>query len=366
MLALLGPSIVEGYGGRLAAEKCPTVSEVLSSEEELRWSIWNDTACSRCQLPRPCGTDYPCCVIRRGEADRRKTAYTRMTCNRHINSKMVIPKDGPVRDRMLRFCRDYLRLPLSMPDCEGRPERVPRILHSVSAGTPDFTQRGVSLSNPSFRFHHLNDSEAHEYIRKRLGRRPANAYRCLSAPAWRADLFRFCALSAEGGVYLDADIVPLHPLPTLYSPCSGFTLGHDQPQGFDPARMGTPVPGMQMKMLASVPGSPIAKCMIDHIVANVRRRSVDHSKITAGALLLSGPGLLHRCYEENRHDVAITYIDTRDAMWPMTGLRRGTTILAYEKPNPRLHMKGPLAARDAQDYTELFESDNVFTKQCAL
>ena len=108
---------------------------------------------------------------------------------------------------------------------------VPRIVHSVSAGASGYVQQSVALTNPSFRFHHLNDSEAHEYVRRNVGIAAAKAYRCLNAPAWcgfssglvsadelsrslclsrRADLFRFAALFADGGVYLDADIVLLH------------------------------------------------------------------------------------------------------------------------------------------------------------
>ena len=64
---------------------------------------------------------------------------------------------------------------------------------------------------------HVNDSEAHEYVRRNVGIAAAKAYRCLNAPAWcgfssglvsadelsrslclsrRADLFRFAALYA--------------------------------------------------------------------------------------------------------------------------------------------------------------------------
>ena len=58
----------------------------------------------------------------------------------------------------------------------------------------------------------------------------AEAYRCLTPPAYRADLFRFCALSAQGGVYVDGDLLLLVPLDQTYSPCSAMSVGHDYPQ----------------------------------------------------------------------------------------------------------------------------------------
>ena len=47
---------------------------------------------------------------------------------------------------------------------------------------------------------------------------------------YRADIFRFCALYADGGVYLDADLELMVPLDDTHSPCSHVTIGHDYPQ----------------------------------------------------------------------------------------------------------------------------------------
>ena len=75
----------------------------------------------------------------------------------------------------------------------------------------------------------------------------AEAYLCFEPPSYRADLFRFCALYSEGGVYLDEDIVPMHPLEDIVSECSVATLGHDFPAGGRLAK--------QMKILAAAPGA---------------------------------------------------------------------------------------------------------------
>jgi hypothetical protein len=57
---------------------------------------------------------------------------------------------------------------------------------------------------------------------------------------------------------------------------------------------------MRLKVLAAAPHSPLAKCMIDHIVVNVRERAANVAGGEGGALQLSGPGLLHRCFEVRR------------------------------------------------------------------
>ena len=145
-----------------------------------------------------------------------------------------------------RLCHYYNELPLIKPSCDGEEEIVPRIYHSVN-GAGDFSngtstprphhhQFATSLSNPSYERNHHTDESAYEYIKKMCWQEVADAYKCMTAPAYRGDIFRFCALWAEGGVYLDEDIVPIVPLEELYSPCSAATIGHDFPLGGVPAK----------------------------------------------------------------------------------------------------------------------------------
>merc|ERR1712176_1217221 len=88
-----------------------------------------------------------------------------------------------------------------------------------------------------------------------------------------------------GGMYMDADIMPLVKLEELYDPCAVATVGHDWPQGR---------PQKQMKILAGQQGAPIFLCMINKIVTNVKSRSYPENP-----LALTGPMVLHDCYEEN-------------------------------------------------------------------
>jgi hypothetical protein len=70
-------------------------------------------------------------------------------------------------------------------------------------------------------------------------------------------------------------------------------IGHDYPQQ---AHNNVMVPGMQMKILAAAPGSPLMRCMLDHIIGNVRRRWTPSAK--DNPLSLTGPALLYRCYQQ--------------------------------------------------------------------
>ena len=115
-----------------------------------------------------------------------------------------------------------------------------------------------------------------------------------------------------------------------------------------------------MKIIASAPGAPIFKCALENVIENVRSRYMPE-----GSLMISGPSMLHQCYEKHSDDVAITYHDTRAARWPYTGMRAGDTILAYEKPAPKIFGK-EREEHDDSDYAYLFEQKKIYSENCLL
>lgn len=203
--------------------------------------------------------------------------------------------------KQAHLCSVYENFELIAPNCKGKRAIVPRIFHSVGSISQRYIESSISAANPSFRQNRHNDSSALTYIFKFCGPDAAEAYLCFEPPSYRADLFRFCALYSEGGVY-DEDIVPMHPLEDIISECSVATLGHDFPAGGRLAK--------QMKILAAAPGASIMKCAVESIVRNVRTRAYPGSPLE-----ISGPLMLQQCYELHSEDVAITYIDSRGAIW---------------------------------------------------
>jgi hypothetical protein len=239
-----------------------------------------------------------------------------------------------------RECYAYETSPTYAPACLNRT--VPRIYHAVGRDArPPYLVRANAAANPGYRLWYRNDTDAAVAVRA-CGKDVAAAYQCFRAPAYRADVYRFCALYRHGGVYLDTDLALLTDLDEVYSPCADVTMGYDFPWAG---------PGKQMKILAGVAGAPLFRCMLDAIVANVRAR------VVTPPLGISGPTLLHTCYKEHGDGVALTYIDTRGANWPYSGMRRGTQVLAYEVPSRRA-----FGVPDATFYA----SSPVYTPTCTL
>jgi len=264
-----------------------------------------------------------------------------------------------------KLCQQYLELPYirTTPTTTGedtetavsscpKEQTVPKVYWSVSKSQAQSqTQVGIALSNPSYERNHYGDHEALDFVSAHCGEEVGQAYECLAPAAYRADLFRFCALYTHGGLYLDSDLIPLVPLEDLYDPCAVATVGHDWPQG---------KPQKQMKILAGQAGAPIFLCMIQQIVSNVRSRLYPDNP-----LALTGPMALQDCYVQHSENVAVTYHDTRDAAYPYSGMRavnnkgdeNESTLLAFESPNDHHNTK---------NYQHDFEKHEVYRSTCPL
>jgi len=95
--------------------------------------------------------------------------------------------------------------------------------------------------------------------------------------------------------------------------------------------------------------------MINKIVDNVRNRFYPDNP-----LALTGPMVLHECYEEHKQDVSITYHDTRDAAYPHSGMRAGDMLLAFEAP----HVAG--LGSEEHNYKIDFDLHEVYRPTCPL
>lgn len=63
---------------------------------------------------------------------------------------------------------------------------------------------------------HHTDESVRDFIKDSCGSTVLRAYDCINIYAFRADLFRFCAVYSEGGVYMDADLLSFLPFREMY------------------------------------------------------------------------------------------------------------------------------------------------------
>jgi mannosyltransferase OCH1-like enzyme len=133
--------------------------------------------------------------------------------------------------------------------------------HDLPPGINQVIQRFMLL-NPGWCHHLYNDKEIAEFTRVNFPGRVYEAFQSLAIGAARADLWRYCVLYINGGVYLDIDADITAPLDRLIRADDDAVITREQ------------VPGLfNQWILIFSRGHPLLKAVIDECVENILSRS---------------------------------------------------------------------------------------------
>lgn len=82
---------------------------------------------------------------------------------------------------------------------------------NLSVDLSDYYKEMIRL-NPGFEFTYFNDKQCEEFIIKNFDGEVLKAYDSLIPTAYKADLFRFCLLYVNGGIWSDMTLKFLEPI----------------------------------------------------------------------------------------------------------------------------------------------------------
>ena len=128
------------------------------------------------------------------------------------------------------------------------------------------------------------------------------AFRILVPWAYKADLFRYCVLYAEGGIYLDDDLWLTKP---WYSSAPGQVLLFEDLVLRDFKGRAYYRDAVWNGAIAACPGSAVLKCALDKATRNVLGRRQTH------ALALTGPIVLGSCVSPSSDAAFVGYLARR-------------------------------------------------------
>ena len=148
----------------------------------------------------------------------------------------------------------------------SQSQLIPKIVHQTwkEPITPErypkktLFQSSWKQKNWEYRFY--TDNDAVEFIRNHFPPQVLEAYQTLQPSAFKADLFRYCVLFVNGGVYADFDVLCETDLDQVVDPTIGFFAPIDLDRclwnGF----------------IGSSPGHPFLAAAIETVVNYVRNR----------------------------------------------------------------------------------------------
>ena len=148
---------------------------------------------------------------------------------------------------------------------------IPRTIYQTWCTTELDTdmQRAVDSwknLNPNYSHKLFTDEMCREYIRDHFHPRVLQAYDILIPKAFKADLWRYCILYREGGVYANIDSVLIKPLDTFLE--GPFVGVRDRQPG-----------SIYQGFIASEAGHPFLREAIDRVVWNVETRFYGTDKL---------------------------------------------------------------------------------------
>ena len=90
-------------------------------------------------------------------------------------------------------------------------KKIPKILHCTHYNKDIIPQKvwnNISKYAGDYEFRYYSDDDCIRYLDKNFGKKYSDKFKELKNGAHKADLFRYCVLYLEGGVYMDIDMEP--------------------------------------------------------------------------------------------------------------------------------------------------------------
>ena len=144
-------------------------------------------------------------------------------------------------------------------------------------------------NNPYYNIKYFDDKACRDFIKQHFDKNVLNAYDSLIPGAYKADLWRYCVLYQNGGVYGDLTQKYLVPLDQLVDrDYDRVVLVKD---GVIPFCFKH---GIQVSFMAAVPKLSIFRDAINQIVYNVK-----HKKYGCNALAVTGPIVLRNVLDKS-------------------------------------------------------------------
>ena len=138
--------------------------------------------------------------------------------------------------------------------------------------------------NPDYKYKFFNKDDRKNFIKDNFDISVLNAYNKIIPGAFKCDLWRYCVLYIEGGVYVDIDTYCMGKLDNFIGKNDEFVVPIDLNVKIDEGQH-----NLACGFIASIPKSEILLKAINQIVYNV-----EHNIIPKSILDFCGPGMLGR------------------------------------------------------------------------
>ncbi len=150
----------------------------------------------------------------------------------------------------------------------------------------------IKNDNPGFNLTYYSNTQCRIFIEKYFEPEVLNSFDSLKPGSYKADLFRYCILYINGGIYGDLTQRYKYPFERFIDFNKELFLVRDRivlPYSY---------PGIQISLMAAKPGLKVFKAAINKIINNVRNRYYGKNSLD-----VTGPYLFRKVFEEYKDNI---------------------------------------------------------------
>lgn len=141
--------------------------------------------------------------------------------------------------------------------------KIPKIIHQTFSThlLPNVLLNAIKTwidRNPEYEYRYYDDGDQRKFIEKHFDERVLKAYDKLIPGAYRADLWRYCVVYINGGVYVDIKMGAKFPLYNIIHPDTEMIFINDEPRD-----------ALYNAFFASIPQNPLLYDLIIKCVINI-------------------------------------------------------------------------------------------------
>ena len=176
-----------------------------------------------------------------------------------------------------------------LPSSDLEPISIPKIVYQswisrkMAPKMKANLKKWSSMNRKSYRFVFFDDKEQRDWMMENCNEYWP-AWNAMELPVARADLFRYCLLYVNGGVWSDVDMSPLRPLSDFIDPSAELIVVHDGGMPGDEF--------LYNAFMAAVPRHPVLKRAMDIVKEHYKLR------LEEGAVICTGPHVLWRALND--------------------------------------------------------------------
>lgn len=187
-------------------------------------------------------------------------------------------------------------------------QRIPRIIMQTNEKDvvpEDMAKCSQTIidKNPDYEYVYFDDERALAYISENFSEEIVNAYEKVKPGAYKADLFRYCFLYKNGGVYIDTGMKNIKSLSNLIRPEDNFISPEDNNTG-----------GLYNAFICCSPSNPIIEAALEESVKNIERENYGEQPLD-----VTGPTVFGRAFQR------VTGIK----VIPNTRYKNGVRVIKY-------------------------------------